>query len=100
MSFIERGKWISCDGTGCNGRARAVVALRPVHHEGNEAHLPTKGWLFVIQNGTALHFCPDCAPSYLRSLSSSEPISSNRAFAPGNFLHLAQEFNPACTVKC
>jgi len=62
------GKWIQCDGTGCQEVTAQPVALRsqimPTHHRRPAA----EGWLFIIGNGSGRHFCPRCAAVQLGSL--------------------------------
>ena len=69
LALIEGGKWIICNGPVCDARIRAVVALRPSFSVDTEALIPTAGWLFVLRDDLACHFCPVCAPQYLKSLS-------------------------------
>jgi hypothetical protein len=65
MSAIGKGELIACDGPGCLATARAPIALRPTLGKGSREQPEPIGWLYVIKDGSELHYCPDCAATAL-----------------------------------
>ncbi len=72
MSVGSDGKYLCCDGEGCQTSALAPVGLRSFFPEDAGTAPSAKGWLFVHENGRIRHFCPRCAPHYLSALAGSE----------------------------
>lgn len=69
MSLGENGQWIHCDGEGCSAAVPVPVALcTRATGECSEPHT-IHGWLFVVSEGKASHYCPQCAPAHLSTLS-------------------------------
>ncbi|MGO8671096.1 MAG: hypothetical protein ACLQVD_07010 [Capsulimonadaceae bacterium] len=66
MSLAANGQYVTCD-AGCGACAPAPVGLRAVLEERHVSAL--SGWLFVTTPGATRHFCPKCAPAYLRTRS-------------------------------
>lgn len=74
MSQDIRGRAICCDGyfddKPCAATTQGVVALRPGPAQRSE----TQGWFFVRKGDIWQHFCPRCAPVFLkRHLSATTP---------------------------
>lgn len=69
MSLDAKGQWILCDGAGCGIAVPLPVALPGRDGEDHKSENALHGWLFVVNNGKALHFCPRCASSHLTTLS-------------------------------
>ncbi|MCS6777019.1 MAG: hypothetical protein RMJ43_11250 [Chloroherpetonaceae bacterium] len=72
MSLDAEGRWILCDGAGCGVTVPLPVALPGRDEEGHEPENALHGWLFVVHNGKALHFCPRCALAHLAILSHTD----------------------------
>jgi len=70
MSLSLNGQHVMCDGIGCLARADAPIALRSKlgHARATEE---IDGWLFVAKRGQWHHYCPNCLPLHLESLSGS-----------------------------
>jgi hypothetical protein len=73
VSLAKSEKQIWCDGTGCQASVCAVVALRPVLASAQGERRSQQGWLFVVgqesrSSSGDRHYCPRCAPEYLRRL--------------------------------
>ncbi len=78
MSLTKDGQTISCDGpgndgTGCPHTMRLPIGLRQLLNP-NELP-PTNGWLCVLGRGVARHFCPECAPDFLNTISPAQAAS-------------------------
>ncbi|HLJ54320.1 MAG TPA: hypothetical protein VKT77_04720 [Chthonomonadaceae bacterium] len=71
MSVIERGKLIKCDAEDCTAQAAVPIALQPVTLASGGDRTPA-GWLFILRNGAARHYCPICAHGYLRARRQSQ----------------------------
>jgi hypothetical protein len=72
LSIEADGKYIFCDGENCQARTSAPVALQSFLLPDPQT-LATRGWLFVHADGWPNHYCPHCAPGYLKALTGSEP---------------------------
>lgn len=68
MSLCDSGQWICCDGEGCSARAPAPVALHNTAPLREREGPALRGWLFVVNNGICLHYCPQCMPQHLARL--------------------------------
>ena len=73
VSLAENGKQIRCDGAGCQASVCAAVALRPLLASAQSERRSQQGWLFVVgrersDSSVDKHYCPRCAPEYLRRL--------------------------------
>ncbi len=71
MSVREGGKFILCDGAGCQATAVMPVALQPKLMEDSSDGRTTEGWLYVVGNGKDQHFCPACTRQRLKALLSA-----------------------------
>ncbi len=72
MSLSQDGRTLTCDGpgagvTGCPRTMRLPIGLRQLLRP-NESP-PANGWLCVVGSDNTGHYCPDCAPGFLKSLS-------------------------------
>lgn len=68
MGISCNGRYVLCDGEGCQAKARLPVALRPVlNGDGTAAVERIEGWLFAVA-GEQRHYCPSCVSQYLSNL--------------------------------
>lgn len=62
MSLAVDGRHILCDGEGCDATSGIPVALNAIL---GTTVAVAQGWLHILRQSTAFHFCPECAPQYL-----------------------------------
>ena len=61
------GRFIHCDGEGCDASAAMPIGLRSeLAPAENGRRSAVDGWLFVTNKSGSRHFCPICGKLYLR----------------------------------
>jgi hypothetical protein len=84
MSLGPNGKYIICDGEGCQATAAVPIGLRPSLTPGEQERQTVEGWLFVIRHGASQHFCPRCIQRHLKALSDGNTIKDFSLERMGN----------------